>query len=71
MADNIYFLPNACGPLLREYYGKLLQEPIPQPLLDLLSMLEEASAAGHGGPSSDWDVREPAGSHAPEPGKPK
>jgi len=51
MADNIYFLPNACGPMLREYYGKLLQEPIPQQLKDLLAMLEEAAAgdAGAGG----------------------
>ena len=46
MADNnnIYFFPRTCGPLLIEYYSKLLKEPIPQQLKDLLSMLEEASA---------------------------
>ena len=44
MAENIYLFPDTCGPTLREYYSKLLQEPLPQHLRDLLSMLEEAAA---------------------------
>jgi hypothetical protein len=52
MADNnIYFFPRTCGPLLIEYYSKLLKEPIPQQLKDLLSMLEEASGPADGTPT--------------------
>ena len=71
MADNIYFLPNTCGPLLREYYSKLLQEPIPQQLKDLLAMLEEASATPDAGKPSDGETREPAAAGEPQADKSK
>jgi hypothetical protein len=72
MADNIYVLPETCGPLLREYYSKLLQEPIPQQLKDLLSMLEEAAAQAEPAQRAGAEVRdrgEPSSQH--EPGKSK
>jgi len=60
MADNnIYFFPRTCGPLLIEYYSKLLKEPIPQQLKDLLSMLEEASGSADGVSPSEAEAREP------------
>jgi hypothetical protein len=49
--DNIYLFPNACGPLLIEYYSKLMREPLPQHLKDLLSMLQEAGSVDLGAPS--------------------
>ncbi len=65
MADNnnIFVLPETCGPLLREYYSKLLKEPIPQQLKDLLAMLEEASAS--------TDAAEPADATAGAAGLPR
>ena len=60
MADKIYVLPETCGPMLREYYSKLLQEPLPRELRDLLAMLEEASAQGHAETPSDADDRNQA-----------
>jgi hypothetical protein len=65
MADNnnIYFFPRTCGPLLIEYYSKLLKEPIPQQLKDLLSMLEEASGSA--------DVGTPSESEAPDQTRPR
>jgi hypothetical protein len=62
MADNnnIYFFPRTCGPLLIEYYSKLLKEPIPQQLKDLLSMLEEASGSADASePAARDETREP------------
>lgn len=59
MADeNIYFFPRTCGPLLIEYYSKLLKEPIPQQLKDLLSMLEEASGPADAGVPSEPEARD-------------
>ena len=59
MADNnIYFFPRTCGPLLIEYYSKLLKEPIPQQLKDLLSMLEEASGSADAGVASEPAARD-------------
>ncbi len=72
MADNnnnIYFFPRTCGPLLIEYYSKLLKEPIPQQLKDLLSMLEEASGPADVGLPSDADGRNQAAARAPQPDK--
>jgi len=67
MADNIYFFPRTCGPLLIEYYSKLLKEPIPQQLKDLLSMLEEASGSADGVSPSEPDAT-PA--REPQPAEP-
>jgi len=69
MADNnnIYFFPRTCGPLLIEYYSKLLKEPIPQQLKDLLSMLEEASGSADPGVPADAQAALPD----PQPDKPK
>ena len=71
MADhnNIYFFPRTCGPLLIEYYSKLLKEPIPQQLKDLLSMLEEASGSADVGMPSEADGRSKAAERAPQPDK--
>jgi hypothetical protein len=40
--DNIYLFPRAVGPMLIEYYSKLMKEPLPQQLRDQLAMLQEA-----------------------------
>lgn len=56
MADNIFVLPETYGPMLRQYYSKLLQEPLPRQLTDLLAMLEEAAAQTQAGRPSDADV---------------
>lgn len=72
MADNnnnIYFFPRTCGPLLIEYYSKLLKEPIPQQLKDLLSMLEEASGSAE--VPADAEVGDPAAPRAPRSDKPE
>ena len=72
MADNnnnIYFFPRTCGPLLIEYYSKLLKEPIPQQLKDLLSMLEEASGPADVGMPAEPEARDQAA--ACEPDKPE
>jgi hypothetical protein len=58
MGDKIYVLPETCGPLLREYYSKLLQEPIPRQLRDLLAMLEEAAAQAEADKEAGADVRD-------------
>lgn len=73
MADNnnIYFFPRTCGPLLIEYYSKLLKEPIPQQLKDLLAMLDEASGPADAGMSSEPDARDQAAPREPRPDKPK
>jgi hypothetical protein len=68
MADNnnnIYFFPRTCGPLLIEYYSKLLKEPIPQQLKDLLSMLEEATEP------AEPEARDSRATREPQPEKPK
>jgi hypothetical protein len=72
MADNnnIYFFPRTCGPLLIEYYSKLLKEPIPQQLKDLLSMLEEASGSADSGTSSEPEARDQTASREPQPDTP-
>ena len=71
MADNnIYFFPRTCGPLLIEYYSKLLKEPLPQQLKDLLSMLEEASGSADGGTPAEPDARNPTSPREPEPADP-
>jgi hypothetical protein len=72
MADNnnIYFFPRTCGPLLIEYYSKLLKEPIPQQLKDLLSMLEEASGSTEAGMPSEPAARDPAAAREPQPDSP-
>ena len=71
MADNnnIYFFPRTCGPLLIEYYSKLLKEPIPQQLKDLLAMLEEASGSADVGEPSE--ARDQAVPREPQPDKPE
>ena len=71
MADNnnIYFFPRTCGPLLIEYYSKLLKEPIPQQLKDLLAMLEEASGSADVGKPSE--ARDQAVPREPQPDKPE
>ncbi len=69
MADNnnnIYFFPRTCGPLLIEYYSKLLKEPIPQQLRDLLSMLDEASGPADAAMASKPDAR---AAREPQPDK--
>ncbi len=75
MADNnnIYFFPRTCGPLLIEYYSKLLKEPIPQQLKDLLSMLEEATGPADAGMPAEPEARDlrTAREPQPQPGKPK
>ena len=71
MADNVYLLPETCGPLLREYYSRLLKEPIPQQLKDLLAMLEEASATSEANAPADADMRNHAAAREPQPGKSK
>ena len=73
MADNnnIYFFPRTCGPLLIEYYSKLLKEPIPQQLKDLLAMLEEASGSADGGQPAEAEARDQAASREPQPEKPE
>ena len=53
MADDSYILPQTCGPMLRQIYSKLLQEPVPQQLKDLLAMLEEADTQAKAGTPSD------------------
>jgi hypothetical protein len=69
MADNIIHLfPETGGPTLREYYSRLLQEPLPQHLQDLLSMLEEAAAQKRGATPSDADARNGALKREREPG---
>jgi hypothetical protein len=72
MADNnnIYFFPRTCGPLLIEYYSKLLKEPIPQQLKDLLSMLEEASGSADTGVPAEPETREQAAACEPQPDSP-
>ena len=72
MADNsnIYFFPRTCGPLLIEYYSKLLKEPIPQQLKDLLSMLEEASGSADVGMPSEPEARDQAAPREPQPDSP-
>ena len=45
MADNIHTLPETYGPMLREFYAKLLQEPLPPELQVLVAMIGAASAA--------------------------
>jgi Anti-sigma factor NepR len=65
MAENIYVLPETCGPMLREYYSKLLQEPIPQQLKDLLSMLEAAAAEADAATASNAHVRDQASPQEP------
>ena len=73
MADNnnIYFFPRTCGPLLIEYYSKLLKEPIPQQLKDLLSMLEEASATADPEVAFDAEGAGQAIPRGPRPDKPE
>ena len=71
MADNVYLLPETCGPLLREYYSKLLKEPIPQQLKDLLAMLEEASATAEAGAPADAEMSNHAAACEPQPDKSK
>jgi hypothetical protein len=70
MAENIYLFPDTCGPTLREYYSKLLQEPLPQHLRDLLSMLEEAAAEKRGATHQDAEAHEPAAVPHGEPDTP-
>ncbi len=43
MVDNVHWLPETYGPELVKYYERLLNEPLPQRLKDLLTMLEEAA----------------------------
>lgn len=69
MADNVYLLPETCGPMLREYYSRLLKEPIPQQLKDLLSMLEEASGSAEAGAPADANMREQAVPREPQTDK--
>ena len=73
MADNnnIYFFPRTCGPLLIEYYSKLLKEPIPQQLKDLLSMLEEATGPADAGMPHEPETRDLWAAREPQPEKPK
>jgi hypothetical protein len=72
MADNnnIYFFPRTCGPLLIEYYSKLLKEPIPQQLKDLLSMLEEASGSADVGMPAEPEACDQAAPREPQPDSP-
>jgi hypothetical protein len=73
MADNnnIYFFPRTCGPLLIEYYSRLLKEPIPQQLKDLLSMLDEASGPADGGMPSEPEAHDQVATRAPQADKPE
>ena len=71
MADNIYVLPDTYGPTLRDYYSKLLKEPLPQQLNDLLAMLEEASAQAHVGAPRDAGVRNQPVAQVQAPDKPE
>jgi hypothetical protein len=68
---NIYFFPRTCGPLLIEYYSKLLKEPIPQQLKDLLSMLEEASGSADVGMPSESEARGQTAPRESQPDKPE
>ena len=71
MADNVYLLPETCGPLLREYYSRLLKEPIPQQLKDLLAMLEEASATADAAAADGADMHDHAAPREPQSDKSK
>jgi hypothetical protein len=66
MADNVYVLPETFGPLLREYYGLLEQEPLPQALQALVGMIEAASAA-HAGMSSDASASDQVAAREQQP----
>ena len=69
--NNIYFFPRTCGPLLIEYYSKLLKEPIPQQLKDLLSMLDEATGPADAGMPSEPEARDRTVPPEPQPDKPE
>jgi len=69
--DNIYSFPRAIGPLLIDYYSRLMKEPLPQQLKDQLAMLAEATGSVDLGLSADAEVREPAMPQASRPDKPK
>ncbi len=69
--NNIYLFPNACGPILIEYYSQLMKEPLPQHLKDLLSMLQEATGSADLGVAADEQARAPAVAQASLPDKPE
>jgi Anti-sigma factor NepR len=46
--DNVHWLRNTYGPALREFYAKLLREPVPQRFKDLLTQLEADAAVADG-----------------------
>jgi hypothetical protein len=46
--DNVHWLRDTYGPALREFYGKLLREPVPQRFKDLLTQLEAEAALAEG-----------------------
>jgi hypothetical protein len=69
--NNIYLFPHACGPMLIEYYSKLMKEPLPQHLKDLLAMLQEASGSADLGLAADAGVREQAVPQGALPDKPE
>jgi hypothetical protein len=53
-----------------EYYSKLLKEPIPQQLKDLLSMLEEASGSADVAMPSEPEARDQAAPREPQSDSP-
>jgi len=46
--DNVHWLRNTYGPALREFYAKLVREPVPQRFKDLLVQLEAEAALADG-----------------------
>lgn len=69
--DNIYMFPRAIGPMLIDYYSRLMKEPLPQQLKDQLAMLAEATGSVDLGMPTDAEVREPALPQGTPPEKPK
>jgi hypothetical protein len=56
--DNIYMFPRAIGPMLIDYYSRLMKEPLPQQLKDYLAMLAEATGSVDLGDPADPEARQ-------------
>ena len=69
--DNVFYLPRAIGPMLIDYYSRLMREPLPQQLKDQLAMLAEATGSVDLRPTAEQDALAPAVPQQSFPDKPE
>ena len=67
MADNVHWLRDTYGPALRAFYADLLNQPIPQRIVDLIAGFEAQAAAEAATAPSETDSRRPLAAQEREP----